>query len=72
MKSLIVGYGSIGRRHARLLSAMGHEVAVASAQTDVDFKPFPTREFWLDIGHREDYEQAAGHYQRMIAQTRSR
>lgn len=42
MKSLVVGYGSIGRRHARLLSAMGHEVAVASAQTDVDFKLFPT------------------------------
>jgi Trk K+ transport system NAD-binding subunit len=26
MHALIIGYGSIGARHARLLASMGHEV----------------------------------------------
>ncbi len=30
MKSLVVGYGSIGQRHARLLAELGHDVAVVS------------------------------------------
>lgn len=36
MKALIVGYGSIGARHARLLTEMGLDVSVASKR-DVDF-----------------------------------
>lgn len=35
MKALVVGYGSIGQRHYRLLSEAGYQVAVASAR-DVD------------------------------------
>ncbi len=27
---------------------------------------FPIREFWLDIGHHEDYERAAGHYRKLF------
>lgn len=27
---------------------------------------FPIREFWLDIGHHEDYEAANGHYERLF------
>jgi predicted dehydrogenase len=29
-KALVIGYGSIGQRHARVLEALGHEVAVVS------------------------------------------
>lgn len=32
MRAGVVGQGSIGRRHARILAAMGHEVAVASTR----------------------------------------
>lgn len=39
MKALVIGYGSIGARHARLLQAMGAETAVVSRRA-VDF---PTR-----------------------------
>lgn len=30
MRALVLGYGSIGQRHARVLEGLGHEVAVAS------------------------------------------
>lgn len=30
MKCLVIGYGSIGKRHARVLSEMGHEIALLS------------------------------------------
>jgi predicted dehydrogenase len=33
MQALIVGYGSIGKRHARLLKACGFQVAVVTSQT---------------------------------------
>lgn len=36
MKVLVVGYGSIGSRHARLLTSLGCEVAVVSSR-DIDF-----------------------------------
>ena len=36
MRALVVGYGSIGRRHARLLAELGCRTAVVSAR-DVDF-----------------------------------
>ncbi|MEY2740216.1 MAG: hypothetical protein RL283_318 [Actinomycetota bacterium] len=34
MRAGVVGQGSIGRRHARILAAMGHEVAAASTRGD--------------------------------------
>ena len=33
MKALVIGHGSIGSRHARLLAAMGHATAVVSRRT---------------------------------------
>ncbi len=44
MRALVIGYGSIGSRHARLLAGMGLEVG---AITRVDQCPFPN---WSDIG----------------------
>ena len=41
MKSLVVGFGSIGQRHARLLRELGCDVAVVSSRTSPDFKTFP-------------------------------
>src|SRR3990167_4066877 len=32
MKCLIIGFGSAGQRHARILKEMGHEVAVVSGR----------------------------------------
>lgn len=34
-RSLIIGYGSIGTRHATVLAALGHEVAVVTKRTEV-------------------------------------
>lgn len=34
MKTLIIGYGSIGRRHAEILGEMGHETAIVSRHAD--------------------------------------
>jgi predicted dehydrogenase len=39
-KALVVGAGSIGTRHARVLSALGHEVAVVSARPSDEFERF--------------------------------
>jgi predicted dehydrogenase len=38
MRALVVGYGSIGSRHVRILGELGYEVAVVSAR-DVEGKP---------------------------------
>lgn len=38
MKALVIGYGSIGRRHAAVLEALGHEVAVVSRR-DISHAP---------------------------------
>lgn len=38
MKALVIGYGSIGQRHARVLSDMGADVTVVSRRA-VDFDP---------------------------------
>lgn len=35
INSLVVGYGSIGARHARILSGFGHSVAVVSRRPDI-------------------------------------
>lgn len=42
MKALIVGYGSIGSRHARILAEMGCQVAVASSRLITDYPCFGT------------------------------
>lgn len=39
-KALVVGYGSIGRRHARLLAELGCDVAVVSRRPIQDFPRF--------------------------------
>lgn len=54
MRSLVVGYGSIGSRHVRLLEAMGHEVAVVSRRAGVFATTFPNVEAALADG-RTDY-----------------
>lgn len=40
--SLVIGYGSIGKRHAEVLSQMGHEVTIVTSQTlsDNDYPSF--------------------------------
>ena len=35
MRALVIGYGSIGKRHVRVLKDIGFVVAVVSAQEDV-------------------------------------
>jgi predicted dehydrogenase len=53
-RSLVIGYGSIGARHARLLEAMGNDVAVVSAR-DIDaLKPYRTLEEGWEA-HRPSY-----------------
>lgn len=42
MKALIVGYGSIGKRHARLLAPMMFEVAVVSSQVVSGYRRYDT------------------------------
>lgn len=37
MKALVVGYGSIGTRHARLLASLGCDVAIVSRRQCVDY-----------------------------------
>ena len=41
-RTLVVGFGSIGARHARILEAMGHSVAVVSRRDIQDRRCFPT------------------------------
>lgn len=41
-EALVIGQGSIGRRHARLLAARGMRVATVSAQPDTGFPNFAT------------------------------
>lgn len=40
MRALVIGFGSIGRRHSRILSSMGYDVAVVTSQTDVALPRF--------------------------------
>lgn len=40
MKCLVVGFGSIGQRHARVLGELGHEVAVLSRAPNTDYPVF--------------------------------
>lgn len=40
MRALVVGFGSIGQRHARILKSIGYEVAVVTSQSDVPLPRF--------------------------------
>ncbi|MDT8903841.1 Gfo/Idh/MocA family protein [Anaeroselena agilis] len=42
MKALVIGYGSIGSRHARLLQNMGFPVKVVSGRQIDDYNPYKT------------------------------
>lgn len=42
MKALVVGYGSIGSRHARILVDLGCDVSVVSARPTADYRRFST------------------------------
>ena len=53
-RSLVIGFGSIGSRHARLLGEMGHAVAVVSRRPEVFTPSFPDLSSAL-AGHRPDY-----------------
>jgi predicted dehydrogenase len=41
MHALIIGYGSIGTRHARLLRSMGHDVACVTKNRECPYPAFP-------------------------------
>lgn len=41
MKALVIGYGSIGSRHARLLSGMGEDVACVTGNAECPYPVFP-------------------------------
>jgi predicted dehydrogenase len=41
MHALIIGYGSIGARHARLLRSMGHDVACVTKNRECPYPAFP-------------------------------
>lgn len=44
MKCLVIGHGSIGSRHARLLAALGHETGVVSSRDVPDHRRFESLE----------------------------
>jgi len=48
VNALVVGYGSIGRRHARLLNEMGCRVAVVSRQPSISMPCFSTLKEAMD------------------------
>ena len=54
MHALVIGYGSIGARHARLLSALGFSTAVVSART-IDFPIVFDHLMEALLIHRPDY-----------------
>jgi predicted dehydrogenase len=53
VKALVIGYGSIGQRHARLLTEMGCQVAVTSRRA-IEFTPH-----YLELGEALDEWQPA-------------
>lgn len=54
LKALVVGYGSIGARHARLLTEMGCQVAIVSRHS-ADFSPCYANVRAAICGHQPDY-----------------
>lgn len=53
-RALVIGYGSIGQRHARVLEGLGHEVAVASRRAVEHPRRYPDPAAAL-AGFRPDY-----------------
>lgn len=49
MRALVVGFGSIGQRHSRILKEMGHEVAVVTSQSVHSHKTFASLSSALDL-----------------------
>ena len=57
-RALVIGYGSIGQRHVRVLEDLGHEVAVASRRAVEHPHRYPhlasaLDEIWLSDAMRE-------------------
>ncbi|NER93879.1 MAG: Gfo/Idh/MocA family oxidoreductase [Symploca sp. SIO1B1] len=66
MKTLVIGYGSIGQRHTRLLKELGYQVAVVSRRSVEHFSCYPDLEQAL-VEWQPDYvvvaNQTSQHYQ---------
>lgn len=64
-RALVVGYGSIGKRHARVLSQLGCQVAVVSRRANSDIQSYRTIDNAL-ASHEPDYvvvaDETARHY----------
>jgi predicted dehydrogenase len=54
VKALVIGYGSIGARHARVLEALGLDVGIVSRRPSVHAKQFPALDAALDK-HKPEY-----------------
>lgn len=54
MRALIIGYGSIGKRHARVLAEEGHDVALLTSQTGAPHPTYATMNGALSA-HDPDY-----------------
>lgn len=54
MRSLVVGFGSAGQRHSRLLEDLGHEIVVVSEQEHVPYPRFASVEEAI-LRHQPQY-----------------
>ncbi len=70
LTALVIGYGSIGRRHTRLLTELGYEVTVVSRRADVWERQVPTVHDALRA-QRPDYvvvaDETARHWQTLAS-----
>ena len=75
MQCLIIGYGSIGKKHAQILKHLGHDVVLLTKQTINDFKVYQTIDMVLEK-HHVDYVVVANetylHYQSLCDLIRCR
>jgi len=55
MRICIIGYGSIGKRHANILSANGHELTIVSKQEIVPFITYKSLQEALD-NHQNNFD----------------
>jgi len=55
MNCLIIGYGSIGERHAFILNEMGHSVHVVTKR---DVKDFPCYKTIKEVLQSKDFDYA--------------
>jgi len=69
LKSLIIGYGSIGRRHAAILQKLGHSVSLVTRRKADGFDCYPILQGALDA-HAFDYvvisNKTAEHFDSLI------